>query len=148
MPIAAGCWKIGCSGMAAGKINFHRAIRLVSNQTVLSIGRFTEDQRKACGHLTTTAASQVTRERTSRAREGTPRLEGRAEKRHAEGARNFQPCPCPDTAPVAAPWTPPELGIWRPRGRGRTQLKKHRVFFESFPSFLSFLDFIPSASIE
>ena len=73
-------------------------------------GRYFRRHAGACGHLTTRRPG-ITQ---TRAREGTPRLDGRAEKRLAEGARTRDAPSRLTTAPAPAARTLPALGILRP----------------------------------
>ena len=77
----------------------------------------------------------TTGDHTTRAREGTPRLDGRAEKRLAEGAQTRDAPSRLTTAPAPAARTLPALGILRPGPPVSVLRVVNRVFFlKSSPS--------------
>ena len=71
----------------------------------------------------------TTGDHTTRAREGTPRLDGRAEKRLAEGAQTRDAPSRLTTAPAPAARTLPALGILRPGPPVSVLRVVNRVFF-------------------
>ena len=120
--------KIGFRLLASGGgESLNRGDFCGENSSLVSIrpGRYFRRHAGACGHLTTRRPG----DHTTRAREGTPRLDGRAEKRLAEGARTRDAPSRLTTAPAPAARTLPALGILRPAPPVSVLRVVNRVFF-------------------
>ena len=105
--------KIGFRLLASGGVeSLNRGDFCGENSSLVSIrpGKILQSPRRGVWppHHSTTG------DHTTRAREGTPRLDGRAEKRLAEGARTRDAPSRLTTAPAPAARTLPALGILRP----------------------------------